>query len=216
MVRYHYREGVTLEKKKRHWFAVFLSLVAIAAALYVAAIYVAPQLVTIPFTGLTADATDSKIKQSKAGQFGDHLFIPQINVDVPILSGGAKTQLNDGVWQRTTTLGDPEKGGNFVLSGYKFTWDVFPQVARIKSPFYNLTKLKQGDELTVDYKGKRYVYKIDKISDASSTSALEQKSDGFRLTLYAVEGDGDAATGTVIGAQRISPVTVDQSTFGSN
>lgn len=217
MVRYHYREGVTFEKKKSRWFLIFISIVIFAAAVYAAAVYLAPQLVTVPFTSLTATATDDKIKSSKAGQYGDRLFIPQINVDVAILAGGDKNQLANGVWQRDTELGNPEKGGNFALSGYKFTLDMTPWNTRAKSPFYNLGKLKTGDELTLDYHGKRYVYKIDRVTEASAGSGLEQKSDDNRLTLYATDGSGEVVSGAAISAVRISPATDEQtSTFGDN
>lgn len=217
MVRYHYREGVTFEKKKSRWFLIFISLVIFAAAVYVVAVYLAPQLVTVPFTNLTATATDDKIKSSKAGQYGDRLFIPQINVDVAIHTGGDKAQLADGAWQRNTELGNPEKGGNFALSGYKFTLDMTPWNTRAKSPFYNLGKLKTGDEVTLDYHGKRYVYKIDRVSEASTAADLEQKSDENRLTLYATDGNGDVVSGAAIGAVRINPATDEQaSTFGND
>lgn len=217
MVRYHYREGVTFEKKKSRWFLIFISIVIFAAAAYVAAVYLAPQLVTVPFTSLTATATDDKIKNSKAGQYGDRLFIPQINVDVAIHSGGDKMQLANGAWQRNAELGNPEKGGNFALSGYKFTLDMTPWNTRTKSPFYNLGKLKTGDEVTLDYHGKRYVYKIDRMTDVSADSALEQKSEDNRLTLYATDTNGDAVAGAVVSAVRISPASDEQaSTFGSN
>lgn len=219
MVRYHYREGVTLEKKKSRWFLIFISIIIFAAAAYVAAVYLAPQLVTVPLTGLTVDATDQKIKGSKAGQYGDRLFVPQINVDVAIRLGGDKNQLNDGAWQRDTNLGDPEKGGNVVLSGYKFTLDMTPQGARAKSPFYNLGKLKAGDELTLDYKNKRYIYKVDRIHEASAESNPEQKGDDsdYRLTLYAADASGGVVAGPIVSATRISPATDEQAgTFGSN
>ncbi len=211
MARYHYREGVTLDKKKSRWFLYLIGAIIFAAAAYVAAVYLAPQLVTVPFTSLTADATDNKIQSSKAGQFGDHLFIPQINVDVAINVGGDKSQLEAGVWQRNTDLGNPDKGGNFVLSGYKFTWDTLPQWARAKSPFFNLGKLKTGDDLTLDYKGKRYVYKVDRTASvASGDTSVEQKSDGYRLTLYAADATGTALAGPAIGAHRISPALDQQ------
>lgn len=217
MVRYHYREGVTFEKKRSRWFLVFISLVIFAAAVYVVAVYLAPQLVTVPFTNLTPTATDDKIKSSKAGQYGDRLYIPQINVDVAIQTGGDKTQLANGAWQRNTDLGSPEKGGNFALSGYKFTLDMTPWNTRAKSPFYNLGKLKTGDELTVDYQGKRYVYKVDRVTDASADSNPEQKSDANRLTLYATDENGDIVAGAVVSAARISPATDEQAgTLGSD
>lgn len=212
MVRYHYRDGVTLEKKRSRWFLILIGIIIFAAAAYVTAVYLAPQLVTVPLTSLTADATNAKIQSSKAGQYGDHLFLPQINVDVAINEGGDKSQLETGVWQRSTDLGNPEKGGNFVLSGRKFTLDTTPQWTRAKSPFYNLGKLKTGDELTLDYKGKRYVYKIDRTFAA--TDGLEQKSDGYRLTLYATDGDGAVVGGQAVSAVRISPVVQDDNSVG--
>lgn len=212
-MRYHYREGVTLEKKKSRWLLIFVGIIVIAAAAYVTVVYLAPQLVTVPFTSLTADATNKKVENSRAGQYGDHLFIPQINVDVAINEGGDKSQLESGAWQRTVELGNPEKGGNFVLSGRKFTLDTTPQWTRAKSPFYNLGKLKEGDELTLDYKGKRYVYKVDKTFDAPSSNP-EQKSDGYRLTLYATDVAGRTVAGQGVSATRISPVVQDQDSIG--
>jgi LPXTG-site transpeptidase (sortase) family protein len=218
MARYHYREGVTLDKKRSRWFLYLIGAIIFAAAAYVTAVYLAPQLVTVPFTSLTIDATNSKIQSSKAGQFGDRLFIPQINVDVAVNSGGDKSQLEGGAWQRSVDLGNPDKGGNFVLSGYKFTWDTTPQWSRAKSPFFNLDKLKTGDDLTLDYKGKRYVYKIDRtFTVTSGDTSIEQKSDGYRLTLYATNGSGTALAGPGIGAHRISPAAEQQaSAFSSN
>ncbi len=216
MVRYHYREGVTLEKKKSRWLLILIGIIVFAAAAYVTVTYLAPQLVTVPFTSLTADATDKKVENSKAGQYGDHLFIPQINVDVAINEGGDKSQLDVGAWQRNIDLGNPEKGGNFVLSGRKFMLDATPQWTRAKSPFYNLGKLKTGDELMLDYKGKRYVYKIDKTASASDASP-EQKSDGYRLTLYATDVNGSAVNGPMVSATRISPVVQEDAVgFGGN
>ena len=213
MVRYNYREGVTLEKKKSRWFLMLIGVIIIAAAAYIAAVYLAPQLVTVPFTSLTADATNSKIQHSKPGQYGDHLFLPQINVDVAISEGGDKSRLDAGVWQRNVDLGNPEKGGNFVLSGRKFTLDTTPQWTRTKSPFFNLGKLKEGDEITLDYKGKRYVYKIDKTFDTTSGD-LEQKSDGYRLTLYTTDSGGSSVVGLGVGAARISPATEQDGSVG--
>lgn len=213
MVRYNYREGVTLDKKKSRWFLILVGIIIVAAAAYVTAVYLAPQLVMVPFTSLSADATNNKIQHSKAGQYGDRLFIPQVNIDVSINKGGDKTQLNTGVWQRNIDLGDPEHGGNFVLSGRKLTLDTTPQWTRAKSPFYNLGKLKEGDEVTLDFKGKRYVYKIDKAFDATSSN-LEEKSDDYRLTLYATDQDGKAIAGPVISAVRISPAVQDDSSVG--
>ena len=206
MARYHYREGVTLEKKRGRWFLIFIAIIVFAAAAYVATIYIAPQLVTVPFTSVTPDSVAQKVHNSKAGELGDRLFLSQINVDVPLTVGGQKDALNYGAWQRNAGLGSPDVGGHVVLSGYKFTWDMSPLWAREKSPFYNLSKINVGDDITLDYKGARYVYKVDKKQDVANGESLEQKSDDDRLTLYATDSSGDATSGVAVSGVLISPI----------
>jgi LPXTG-site transpeptidase (sortase) family protein len=206
MARYHYREGVTLDKKRGRWPLVVLSLLIIAAGLYVAAIFLAPQLVTIPFTRLTATATDSKIQNSKAGEYGNHLFLPQINVDVPVAIGGGSDALTLGAWQRNANLGDPAKNGNVVISAPRFIFAFTPQQARAESPFYNLNKIVTGDEVTLDYHGVRYVYKIDKkYTVVAGDTSMEQTSSDMRLTLYATDGNGASVAGSAVSGVMISP-----------
>ena len=215
MVRFHYREGVTLDKKKSRWFLIFISLVVFAVAAYVAVVYLSPRLVTIPFTDITADATYKKIDNSKAGQFGDRLFLPQINVDIAIHQGGDRDALRQGAWQRNPALGDPAEGGNFALSAYKFTLDSTPWWTRAKSPFFNLDKITKGDELTVDFKGIRYVYKVNKIYQALAGTVIEKETDGTRLTVYAVNEQGDAVTGPVVEATLLNPPQEQAVSFGN-
>lgn len=205
MARYHYREGVTLDKKKRRWFLILMGIIVVAAALYVTVVYLAPHFVTVPFTPLTPDAIAKKIESSKAGQFGDRLYIPQINVDVDIKEGGGRDALGTGAWQRNPDLGDPTKGGNFVLSAPKFTLDTTPWWTREKSPFYNLGKLQKGDQLTVDYKNGRYLYEVEATPQATASSDIEQKTDHAALTLYATDSKGGVVAGPVVKAKYLGP-----------
>jgi LPXTG-site transpeptidase (sortase) family protein len=205
MARYHYREGVTLDKKKSRWFLILMGIIIFAAALYVLIVYLAPQFVSVPFTPLTTDATTQKIKTTKAGQFGDRLYIPQVNVDVAITIGGASDALSTGAWQRNPELGDPTKGGNFVLTAPKFTLDTTPWWTRAKSPFYNLGKLRKGDQLTVDYKNNRYLYQVESTSEAKLVKDIEQKTDSAMLTLYATDGKGETVSGPVVQAKYLGP-----------
>ncbi len=201
MTRYHYQQGVTQEKKKSHWFLGFVLLLILAAVLYGLAVFLAPQFVRVPFTGLSADAVAKKVQNSKAGEFGDRLFIPQINVETAIREGGDVDMLSQGAWHRSADSGNPAKGGNFILSAHKFTLDVTPQWTRAKSPFYNLAKLNQDDPLVVDYHGNRYQYKVTKKYGVEAAGAVgEQKANDAKLTLYAVDHQGNAVAGPVIEA----------------
>lgn len=209
MTRYHYRDGVTLEKKRGRAFLIILGVLIFAAAAYIAAIYLAPQMVTVPFTSATSDSVGRKIQQSKAGQDGDRLYLPQINVEVPLAAGGGSDALDAGAWLKDTTIGEPGQGGNTVVSARHFTWEMTPLWAKQKSPFYNLGKINQGDDVTLDYKGTRYVYRIDKRVEGASTSQLMKKTDEARLTLFATDGSGDSAVGAAISGTQISPVKRD-------
>lgn len=206
MTRYHYRDGVTLEKKRGRALLVIIAIVVCAAAAYVAAIYLAPQMVTIPFTSMTPDSVGRKIQESKAGQYGDRLYLPQINVEVPVAIGGGKDGLEAGAWLRDTSIGEPGKSGNVAMGAYHFTWEITPVWSKQKSPFYNLAKINEGDDITLDYKGTRYVYRVDKRIEGATVAQLTQKTDDTRLTLYAVDGSGDTAVGTAISGKQISPV----------
>lgn len=207
MARYHYRDGVTLEKRRgRTLLLILISIIVFVAAAYVAATYLAPQMVTIPFTSMNPDAVGQKIQNSKAGQYGDRLYLPQINIDIPVAIGGGKDGLEAGAWQRNESLGKPGASGNVALSAYRFTWDVTPVWSKQKSPFYNLGKVNEGDDITLDYKGTRYVYRIDKKFAVTAGQNVEQGSDDSRLTLYAVDGGGVTSQGVALSGKQISPV----------
>jgi LPXTG-site transpeptidase (sortase) family protein len=208
---------VTQDRKKSRWFVIFIALLVIAAAVYVLIVYLSPGFVTIPFTNLTSDAITKKVQTSKAGQYGDRLFVPQINVDVAIVDGTASDALTQGAWHRNSDLGSPAKGGNFALGGIKFVMDTTPQWTRAKSPFYNLGKVNEGDELTVDYKGTRYTYKVDKkymVKDADAS--VEHKSETPKLTLYPVNSKGTVVAGTALEASLLNPPKQEQAaSFGN-
>ena len=209
MTRYHYRDGVTLEKKRGRAFLIIIGVLIFAAAAYVAAIYVAPQMVTVPFTSMTAGSVGQKIQGTKAEQQGNYLYLPQINIEVPIAVGGGSDALGVGAWLKDTTIGEPGQGGNVVVGAPHFTWEATPLWAKQKSPFYNLGKINQGDDITLDYKGTRYIYRVDKRIEGAQVSQLMKKTDEPRLTLYATSGDGSAVVGAAISGKQISPVRRD-------
>lgn len=186
---------------------IWFGLMCAAAVLYVGAIYLAPQLVTVPFTSLNATETNNKIQNSKPGQYGDRLYLPEINVDVAVSVGGDANALSSGAWQRNPNLGDPAKGGNVVLSAPRFTFTSTPMESRLHSPFFNLGKMLINDEITLDYKGVRYIYKVDKKYDVSAGDTnIEKTSSDARLTLYATDNQGNAVAGPVVSAALFSPI----------
>lgn len=195
---YHYREGATTKRKSKKW------LVLLPGVLLVGGVYMlinalspaAPVLDTRP-----RDATAQKLVKKEPGFEGNRLYIPQINVDVAIVEGG-EDALEKGAWWRNPANGNPAGGGNFVLSAHRFLLGMTPGETRAKSPFYHIDKLKVGDELFVDYKDKRYVYKVTKTYKVDRTATeIEAPSEDAKLTLYSCDLRGEKAGREVVEAE---------------
>lgn len=108
---------------------------------------------------------------------GDMLFIPSLEMQESIYGGGIGA-LNKGVW-RVQHTSSPDKGGNTVLVGHRFTY---------KDPtgvFYHLDKVNVGDKITVHWQGKVYEYIVaeTKIVPASQVS-IENDTEEPQLTIY--------------------------------
>lgn len=135
-------------------------------------------------SGRASDETAKKLEDTP-GAHGNRLFIPQINVDIAVVEGNTEAALEKGAWHRRPENGNPEKGGNFVLSAHRFVMSFTPQGTAVKSPFYNIDKLKVGDKLSVDYNSKRYEYEITKKYAVKPTAVeIEGPSDTPKMTLY--------------------------------
>lgn len=128
-------------------------------------------------TQLLANTTEKKITENR-------LYIPKIDINLPYATGNAEV-MESGAWWRKPENGNPRDGGNFVLSAHRFVMGLTPMQTLRKSPFYNIDRLQQGDEITVDYNGKRYVYAITKIFEVKPDAVhIEDRTDQPQLTLY--------------------------------
>ena len=107
----------------------------------------------------------------------NRLVIPSIYLDTKINEGSTYDALLSGAWRRPATS-TPELGGNTVLAGHRFTY----QGASI---FYNLDKVRIGDEIGVTYNGKLYKYKVrEVVITTPSNTDIEAPKNETILTLY--------------------------------
>lgn len=166
-------------------FAILIATIAIAGGLYLLALISAPAL-----TPAFKKPIDTK-SLAEPTINNDRIVIPKISVDIPYSDN--ETSLDTGSWWRYPERGNPEKGGNFILSAHRFTlWSTVQQTIR-KSPFYNIDRLKIGDQIIIDYRGKRYEYVVDNIFDVKPTQTeIEAPSDNPKLTLYTCTLGGSA------------------------
>lgn len=84
------------------------------------------------------------------------LVIPKLNMQQQIHENKNPVWgLGKGVWRHPTTS-SPDRGGNTVLSGHRFTYGG-PAV------FYHMDKLATGDDIVVYWNKQRHVYKVSQV-----------------------------------------------------
>lgn len=111
----------------------------------------------------------------------DHIIIPSMLLNQPILEGPVTKQysiLNSGIW-RWPSSSSPDKGGNMVLIGHRFTY------TNPRGVFYYLDKVKVGDDIGVVWHNKTYYYRVANVSVVPpNDTAIENASDQSKLTLF--------------------------------
>lgn len=126
----------------------------------------------------------------------NRVIIPKIGVDIKYAPGD--DALDKGAQWRFPQRGNPKSGGNFIIAAHRLSIQPTPQATVEKSPFYNIDKLAIGDDIVIDYLGKRYTYTINKIFNVKPDQVeIEAPSDTPKLTLYSCDLTG-AATGRVV------------------
>lgn len=158
-----------------------LSGIVVLLALYIIAAPLLPQFTwwlghDSPVKGL-APAKTVDIQPAPAGQTqGDSLIIPRLSFQETIHQGGIGA-LNKGVWHIPYTS-TPDKGGNTVLVGHRFTY-AGPAI------FYHLDKIKKNDRIGVWWQQKLYEYEVFNIMVvAPEAVSVEANTPEARLTLY--------------------------------
>ncbi|MBC7746492.1 class E sortase [Pedobacter sp.] len=207
-MKYNYRNGVGgLKKHSKIW--IVFPILGILAGLYVLLNALSPAIST-PFD-TPSDTVAKKLTQQQPQLDQNRLYIPQINVDVAVVTGPTDASLELGAWHRKPENGDPKNGGNFVLSAHRFNLGILPSQTRAKSPFYHIDKLKEGDELYVDFEGVRYAYSVTRSYKVARTAIeIEQRTDENKMTLYSCDLRGEKAGREVVEAKPIGTVAWDE------
>ena len=172
---------------KNHQKKLFLGLgiISFASGIYLVVLLRSPSV----FDEAQA-FTPQQLQSIKVDQ--NRVIIPKIGVNITYLSGNDDV-LEKGAWWRYPERGNPVKGGNFILSAHRFSLGLTPGQTRTKSPFYHIEKLQVGDEIVVDYEGKRYEYGItEKFNVTPDQVSIESASEEAKLTLYSCTLKGSA------------------------
>lgn len=190
-MRFKHKKGLVRKKTNRLWsnLLLVLSIIGLAGGVYLLVLVLTPNVpVLYPVEPINA--------KTLPAPKGDRIYIPKIGVSVDMVTGGAEA-LDKGAWHRFPERGDPVAGGNFIVSAHRFSLGTTPGQTRHKSPFYHIDKLAKGDQILVDFQGKRYGYEIVEEKSVKPTqveieSPIAEGEDS-KLTLYTctLKGESD-------------------------
>ena len=163
----------------------------LGGGLYLLSLVLAPNFPQLALKPITPDALAAPKKSE------NRIIIPKIGVNIPY--GEGKAALDRGAWWRYPERGNPAKGGNFIVAAHRFSIQPTPQSTIEKSPFYNIDKIKKGDQILVDYNGTRYTYEANEFKDVKPTAIeIEAPSETPKLTLYSCTLSGSTDGRVVI------------------
>lgn len=172
---------------KKIVFIVIFS-VLLALGIYLLVLYLSPRFVP----ALKRNST-VKVEEDASNR----IAIPSTGINVVIKEGGEE-QLEHGAWHRFPERGNPEIGGNFILSAHSFVWGLTPDQVTEKSYFYSLKDVNVGDEIVVRWNSKDYKYKVEETFQIKPTQTeIENPTIDPRLTIYTCT-EGGSADGRVV------------------
>ncbi len=161
----------------------------LAAAVFLLAVYIAAAPFLPEFTWWAQHSTPLKTITPPANVeaiangtqapaiTGNVLVVPRLGMQETIYGGGM-ISLRYGVWRLPYTS-TPDKGGNTVLVGHRFTY------TEPRGVFYYLDKVQVGDLITAYWNSKPYQYKVTSINVVPPDDvAVEANTSSPRLTLY--------------------------------
>lgn len=122
-----------------------------------------------------------KVRRQTTGSQPNSIIIPSMLLDQPIFEGSIANQykvLNQGIW-RWPRGSTPDKGGNTVLIGHRFTY------TNPRGVFYFLNRVKIGDSIGVVWNNHTYSYRVASVSEVpSNDTAIENQTTQPELTLF--------------------------------
>lgn len=190
-MQFRHKKSETLQKEPKRFLGIFLLLISVIGILAGAYLMVLVMTPNIPAFFPVEQIEAKSLPRPQE----DRIYIPKIGVNVLLATGGAEA-LDKGSWHRFPERGDPVQGGNFIVSAHRFSLGLTPGQTRIKSPFYHIDKLAVGDQVIVDFKGKRYGYEVISHNEVKPTQteieAPVKSGDSAKMTLYTCTLGGES------------------------
>jgi len=147
-------------RKKKAWL-VFGSFVAVFAIVISAGIFVARKgnIMIENENNAFVEKDSTEYVQNDIGPQESHVFhitidTEEFKVDADIIEGKTDDDLHKGVVHQEGSAFPSQYGGNVVITGHRW----YPGDGEFSKVFQNMDKLRQGDEIIIEYKNKKYTY----------------------------------------------------------
>lgn len=106
------------------------------------------------------------------------LIVPAMRLHESVAEVRSTQSISNSVWRRPNTS-TPDRGGNTVIVGHRFTY------TNPNGVFYHLDKVQVGDTVALTWDARRYIYKVREIRVVpASAGNVETQTDKPQLTLY--------------------------------
>ncbi len=174
--------------KKRNFILIIIAGLLLGIGAYILFLLLSPKL-----SQKTAQSIESSQSQLVKASDKNILLIPSAGVETEISEGNINVLDKGLVWHRLPKEGNPEIGGNTILTGHSFVWGYTPKQIKEKSIFYNLRDVKKGDTVQVRWNGKVYNYKVTETKQVKPNEIeIEKPSNEPKLTIYTCTLAGSA------------------------
>jgi sortase A len=179
--------------KKSRWRIplLVLGILSLVVGAYLMIILLAPR------------AGDNGVQEALANPQQNRIVIPKAEINAEILTGDASV-LEKGAWHRFPERGDPEKGGNFIVTAHRFKFAADPWSTKKRSTFYDIGRVEVGDEVVVHWNQREHKYKVVKLETVKPDQiSIEDPSDEPKLTVYSCTFGGEHDGREVVVAEPI-------------
>lgn len=188
---------------KRTGIITTAAIILLAGGLYMVSLITAP--VVLPALQIVKPIKPEELPKPVVKN--NRIIIPKIGVNITY--GKGQVALDNGAEWRVPENGNPETGGNFVIAAHRFYLAPTPTETVRKSPFYHIDKMAIGDQIIIDYNGKRYGYRISEITSVKPDQVeIEERGDTDKLTLYSCSLGGARDGRIVLIGTPLGEVTV--------
>lgn len=141
--------------------------------------------------------TESKVLKNEVleDEYLGIISIPKIGLRKKLYDiGSYRNDVDRNIEVLDTSKMPDVMGGNFILAAHNGNTSL--------GYFRDLHRLKVGDEVTIDYKNKNYVYEVSKIYDVLKTGEVAIKRDKSQSTITLITCLGNDRQLVVIGYLR--------------